>query len=338
MRKVRIAQIGTSANSHGLYICESILRQSDIFEFVGYALPEDEREKFPRLCEAFRGCREMTVEEILGDPEIEAVAIETEEIYLTKYALLAAAHGKHIHMEKPGGIVLSEFEELIELVKKTGKVFHTGYMFRYNPMLQELFRRIDAGELGDIISVEAQMNCRHDRKVREWLSVLPGGMLFFLGCHLVDLILRIQGMPERITPFLASTGCEQAYSEDFGMAVFSYPNGYSFLKATDIETGGFMRRRLVVTGTKATAEVCPLETPAGDCQYTELCIYGSPDWHDRGERTRSEIFDRFDGMMRAFATYVSEGRPNPYTPDYELILYKTVLQCCGMDDGQGGKQ
>ena len=52
----------------------------------------------------------MTVEEILEDPDIEAVVVETEEIYLFKYASLAADAGKHIHMEKPGG--LSEAEQL----------------------------------------------------------------------------------------------------------------------------------------------------------------------------------------------------------------------------------
>ena len=47
MRKVRIAQIGTSRFSHGLYIFESLKNQPDIFEIAGYALPENERENFP---------------------------------------------------------------------------------------------------------------------------------------------------------------------------------------------------------------------------------------------------------------------------------------------------
>ena len=43
--------------------------------------------------------------------------METDEIYCTKYALLAAKAGKHIHMEKPGGLELADFEELIATVK-----------------------------------------------------------------------------------------------------------------------------------------------------------------------------------------------------------------------------
>ena len=55
MKKVKIAQIGTSQNSHGNLIWWSLLKQSDIFEVVGYAFPENEREKFPRQASAFNG-------------------------------------------------------------------------------------------------------------------------------------------------------------------------------------------------------------------------------------------------------------------------------------------
>ena len=198
MKKIRIAQIGTSNNSHGNDIFACLRRHSDLFEVVGYALPENEREKFPNRMPTFEGMREMTVEEILNDKSIDAVTVETEEIYLTKYALMVAASSKHMHMEKPGSPDLAGFEKLIETVKKNGTVFHTGYMYRYNPYVIELVKQVKNGELGEIISVEAQMNCVHPQAVRQWLGNFPGGMMFFLGCHLVDLILQIQGVPENI--------------------------------------------------------------------------------------------------------------------------------------------
>ena len=44
---------------------------------------------------AFDGYNEMTVDKILNNPEIEAIVVETEEIYLTKYALMVANAGKN---------------------------------------------------------------------------------------------------------------------------------------------------------------------------------------------------------------------------------------------------
>lgn len=197
MKKIRIAQIGTSGNSHGSEIFSSLKKQKDIFEVVGYAFPENEREKFPWRCGVFEGCREMTVDDIMKDTSIEAVAVETEECFLTKYALMAAENGKHIHMEKPGGQEKADFERLIAEVKRNGKVFHTGYMYRYNPFIEELTARVKNGELGEIISIEAQMNCVHSKEQREWLGKYKGGSLYFLGCHLIDLILRLKGTPDK---------------------------------------------------------------------------------------------------------------------------------------------
>lgn len=57
-----MAQIGTSANSHGNQIWKSLCKQTETFEVVGYAFPEGEREKFPKKAPNFDGCREMTVE------------------------------------------------------------------------------------------------------------------------------------------------------------------------------------------------------------------------------------------------------------------------------------
>lgn len=332
MRKIKIAQIGTSTHSHGNEIFRTLKMLDDIFEIVGYALPENEREKFPHRMPMFDGYREMTVEEILNDPEIEAVAVETEEIYLTKYATMVVEAKKHLHMEKPGGLCLSEFERMISIAKANGTVFHTGYMYRYNPIISELIDRIDRGELGDIISVEAQMCCYHGENLRSWLTTFgEGGMLFFLGCHLIDLVYRIQGTPDKVTPLTCSTGADGVHANDYGMALLHYPHGVSFVKTTDVERGGFSRRRLVVTGTKETVDVCPLEFGPNTNQQTSITNYTSTVWGDTGIKTTSDVFDRYEAMMRSFGEFVRGERQNPYTYDYELELYKLVLACCGMD-------
>ena len=333
MNKIRVAQIGTSANSHGSDIWCSFLKNSDLFEVVGYAFPENEREKFPQRTAVFDGYREMTVDEILSDPEIAAVAVETEEMYLTKYALMVARAGKHLHMEKPGSQDLSSFEDLISEVKKNGKAFHLGYMYRYNPYVTELLSQVKNGELGDIISVEAQMNCIHPDHIRQWLSNFKGGMMFFLGCHLIDLILKIKGKPERITAYNRSSGLNGTTAEDFGMAVLEYKNGVSFAKTVSCEISGFERRQLVVTGTKKTVELKPLEwhSPDGWGQSTYKTEYASSGWWESGEKSVSEAHDRYDTMMRAFASYCRGERTNPDTPDSELELFRTVLTACGMN-------
>ena len=179
MSKIRIAQIGTSRYSHGNFIFDALKKSPDIFEIAGYAMPEGEETKFPENMAAFQGFPRLTVEEICKDPGIQAVAVETEECFLTKYALLAARAGKHIHMEKPGSDDVEAFDTLIDTVKANRTVFHTGYMYRYNPFVQDLMARIRQGELGEILGVEAQMNTLHPPELRRWLGMYPGGSMFF---------------------------------------------------------------------------------------------------------------------------------------------------------------
>lgn len=334
MHKIRVAQIGTSDYSHGNLIWKSIKQQGDIFEIAGYALPENEDIKFPRRMSAFENYPKLTVEQILNDPTIEAVIIETEEIYLTKYALLAAKSGKHIHMEKPGSQNLLEFEELIRTVRQNNTVFHVGYMYRYNPFVKKLMSSIEDGELGDIISVEAQMNGIFPQtdEARQWLSSFQGGMMFFLGCHLIDLIFRICGKPDKVIPLNCSTHINGTNSEDFGMAAFQYKNGISFAKTNAAEIGGYLRRQLVVSGTKQTVELKPIEVIAsGSNLYTTKTEYSNPASASEPVIENSEIFDRYNGMMAAFASYVRGDNTNPYTYEYELELYKIILKACGID-------
>ena len=330
MKKIRVAQIGTSKNSHGNHIWKSIIKQSDVFEIVGYAFPEDEREKFPDQAKLFEGYREMTVAQILNDPTIEAVTVETEEIYLSKYALMVANAGKHLHMEKPGGVDLAEFTRLIEALKSQKLVFSTGYMYRFNPKIQEALAKIKNGELGEIYSVEAHMDCKHPTEVRQWLQNFPGGMMFFLGCHLLDLIYQIQGEPEEIIPLNCSMGYDGVTANDYGMVVIKYKNGVSFAKTCANETGGFMRRQLVICGEKGTIEIKPLEVLVEGGQYTVMNEAYSTEWHKEWDTSKSEVYDRYDDMMRNFAEMV-RGKKNPYSHDYELGLYKLILRSCGKE-------
>lgn len=333
MRKIKIAIIGANENSHASPITDTLRNLTDVFEVVGYTLPENEEKKFPSIIEkSYLGLKKLTLNEILENKEIEAVAVETEEIYLTKYTTLCAKYGKHIHMEKPGGTSLCEFEEMISEVKKSGKVFHTGYMYRYNPVISDVLKRAKAGEFGEIISIEAQMNCPHKKEIRQWLEVFPGGMMFFLGCHLIDFIYNIQGEPENIIPLNRSTGHEGVTADDFGMVVLEYKRGVSFAKTTSAEKGGFWRRQIVICGTEKTIEIKPLEMYAEGEGVAPLTTsakeYSTNDWGDEGKRYKSEAFDRYAPMMLGFAEMVRGEKVNPYTCDYELELYKLILKCC----------
>lgn len=330
MRKIRIAQIGTNRYSHAPEIFIRMKEMSELFDIAGYALVEDERETCANKMYAFEGYPELTLEEILEDPTIEAVAVETDEIHLLKYAQMAADHGKHIHMEKPGSPSLADFERLVETVKAKNLVFHVGYMYRYNPFIMDAVSRAEAGEFGEIFSVEAQMS-RHDKpETRQWLGSFPGGMMFYLGCHLVDLVIRLRGEPTKIIPYNRSVDPDGIGTLDYAMAILEYPNGVSFVKTCAKEIGGFGRRQLVINGTEGSVEIKPLEIAEKGpgfrirTKQTRRLPDGSP------VEEETPAFGRYDTMLQSFAAMVRGEKTNPYTYDYELQVFRALLACCGV--------
>ena len=339
MSKLKIAQIG-AGHDHAQCAIRTLKLESDIYDLIGYAVVPGDEEMYEAYKDAYDGVAQMSVDEILSYPGLDAVFIETEDRRLTEYAIKAAEKGLHIQMDKPGSESDEDFDRLVDLVKEKKLVFHMGYMYRYNPEIIKLKEKIKEGKLGEIYAIEAQMNCLHNQKKRQWLGNYPGGMLYFLGCHLVDLVYGILGTPEEVIPLSTSIGTDGVTADDFGMAVFKYKNGVSFVKSTAVEVGGFERRQLVVCGTKGTVELKPLEWAGenipGVFQPHTTGVFEAYDdetttWQTPGKRYVSDSFGRYDTMFRSFAAYIKGEKENPYTYEYERGLHKLILKACGKE-------
>ena len=334
MKKIKIAQIG-AGHDHATAAILTLKLESDIFELVGYAVVEGDEEMYNNNIKAYDGVKKMTVDEILNYPGLDAVCIETEDRRLTEFAIKAAEKGLHMHMDKPGSESDEDFDKLIDLVKEKNLIFHTGYMYRYNPAVIKVKEDIKAGRLGEVYAVEAQMNCLHSVGKRNWLGNYPGGMLYYLGCHLIDLVYSIMGEPDEIIPMSNPIGTDGVDAPDFGMAIFKYKGIPSFVKSTAVEVGGFERRQLVVCGTKGTVEIKPLEwlcstSPSAiQIQTTGVREAFETGWHTKGNFFNTDAYGRYDVMLRAFASYLSGEKQNPFSYEYERNLHKLILKACG---------
>lgn len=333
MGKIKIAQIGLG-HDHALWTLQSIIDNKEKFELVGLAESNNQNMRKLNILNRDKKVKIITVEELLNMSDLQAVAVETEEKELAKYSIMFAEKGIAVHVDKPGSYNLSDFETLIETVKKNNSVFQIAYMYRYNPLIKDCIKKVKEGKLGEIFSIEAQMSICHPYKKREWLGNFKGGMMYFLGCHLIDLILQIQGEPEEIIPYNCNTQIENLKNaEDFGFAVLKYKNGVSTVKTCAVEINGYNRRQLVVCGSKGTYEIKPLEinedTPSWLHSEAKITYENESIWKDKGEKIVSASFNRYDEMMNEFADIILGEADNPYTPEYELRLFKTILMCCG---------
>lgn len=337
MKKIKIAQIGIG-HDHASSTFATLRRRSDIFDVVGYArVPEDELPfawtiKYRNEPTAeYEGAQEYSVDEIFAMPDLDAVAIETYDLNLVKYAKMAAEKGLHIHMDKAPGESAEEFEKLLSTIKDKNLTFNIGYMYRFNPKIREAFESVRKGEIGNISCVDADMSCFYDLDKREWLSNLKGGMMQYLGCHLVDLIVRLLGVPDRIIPHNASTKYQGTTALDLGFAVFEYKNCIATVKSSMNAIGGYVRRQMVIEGDKGTICIRPLEFFAAAPNYitSKTTRYDSLAWDSWGETEKSEMFDRLEGMLVYFAEMICGKREREVSLEMEAMVHRCLLAAGG---------
>lgn len=337
-RRIRIGHIGT-AHDHSADFFECVRRHPELFEIVGVVEPDENRRKIAQEQGKFKSATWMTEEELV-QANVDAVLVETFELDLVPTAIRWAQRGVHLHIDKPAGDSLEEFGKLLAIAKEKSLVVQMGYMYRCNKGVQYALELARSGELGEIYQVEAVMNTCHPLEKREWLKGLPAGDMFFLGCHMVDLVYLFQGMPKRVIPFNGSTGFDGVDCVDFGMALFEYERGVSTVQATSVEVNGYGRRRLAVYGSKGTIEIKPLECPNGKDEFAGGGYDASPVAlsllsNSQAYRNCSQEIvlppqgGRYDEMMKDFYDYVTGEKANPYTYDHEYQVEKLVLAACG---------
>ena len=87
-------------------------------------------------------------DEMLADPELDAVVVATPVPTHFDLARRALTAGKHVLVEKPPAMLGSEMEELVALAQNRDLVLMPGHLLLYHPGVRRLKEMIGAGELG----------------------------------------------------------------------------------------------------------------------------------------------------------------------------------------------
>lgn len=332
MKRLRVGHFGTlHDHSAGILLCAQ--KFPEVFEIVGVAEDDPRLRARMEKEEPFAGLPFYTTEELLR-MHLDCAFVEGHEHDLPRVAKACVERGIHVHMDKPGGRDIEVYADALRIARMKGLTFQLGYMYRYNPAVQECMQMVKNGRLGDVYAVTAIMNTGHPDEKRLWLNQFTGGIMFFLGCHMVDLVHLFQGMPDQVQSFLKESHIMGETAKDQSTAVFTYANGTSIVQANACEINGYGRRQLVVCGTKGTYEIRPLECPIGAIMTEKHHAVTFEDQHIRRDIPTVERLSRYDEMMLDFAAMARGEKANPFTYQYELDTQKLLLAACGMDYSQ----
>jgi predicted dehydrogenase len=162
-----------------------------------------------------------TPEELVADPEIQAVFVLTNLETHLKFVKLALEAGKHVLVEKPLGTTVAEIEEMKSTAKRCGLVCVPGHNMIHEDSLARAHELIQNGNIGKIVSCYVMYNIQHSE---ERASTLPG-MVRHILTHNIYTMLYLVGRPTRVTALKAIRHYEKLTKEDLAMCILELENG-----------------------------------------------------------------------------------------------------------------
>ncbi len=181
------------------------------------------------------------VDAVCAHPDVQVVYVATPHQFHADHACLAAAHGKHVLVEKPMALTLNECTRMIEACKHAGVHLLVGHSHSFNLSIRRTREIIDSGVYGRVRMIHA-MNYTdflyRPRRPEELDTTAGGGIIHSQAAHQIDIV-RLLGSG-RVTSVRAHTGnwdasrsTEGAYS-----ALLAFEGG-AFASATYSGYGHF---------------------------------------------------------------------------------------------------
>ncbi|UGB29313.1 MULTISPECIES: Gfo/Idh/MocA family protein [Bacillaceae] len=192
-------------------------------------------------------------QEMLEDPEIDAVYIPLPNNMHYEWTIKAAKAKKHILCEKPAALSASQMEEMISTCKKNNVLFMEAFMYRFHEQHKKVKELVDDNVIGDIKIIRSSfsfnlLNKSDDIRLNPSLG---GGSIYDVGCYCINSIRYIlEKEPTHVTArgVLSSNGVDTSAT-----MIMEFPN--NVLATIDCSFEGTLRNEYEIVGTKGSISV-----------------------------------------------------------------------------------
>jgi predicted dehydrogenase len=168
-----------------------------------------------------------SVDELVNDPEIEFIIVNTPPHTHFEFAKKALEAGKHVLIEKPAATNSDEVKELYELGHRMNRHVMVYQNRRWDSDFTSVKKVIESGRLGELIEVHFRFDryktALSPKTFKETQSLPGNGLVYDLGPHLIDQAISLFGKP---LSFKKTTGIYRENSEvpDYFHFHLSYPH------------------------------------------------------------------------------------------------------------------
>ena len=275
-------------------------------------------------------------DELLKDPDVDAVYIASPVVAHYEQAKKAALAGKHILIEKPVALTVAQGEELVKLCQEQNVRFASGFMMRFHAYHVKAKELVEQGVLGTIVSARAQLTCWYPDMPGNWrqsVATAGGGALMDMGVHCIDLLQYIIG--DKVTAVSALTGTKtfKYEIEDSATALLLFKNGaYATVDSNFNIPDNAAECRLEIYGTKgsilASGTISQVEGGnfrlllSQDSEYSAI--------QDRSNTGETQVDVTFGNMytkeIESFSDSILNGTPVA-VPACDALQVQKIIEC-----------
>jgi predicted dehydrogenase len=202
-----------------------------------------------------------SVEEAVRHPGVDAVIITTPSGAHLEPALIAAAAGKHVVVEKPLEITGPRCQTIIDACDKTGVRLCTIFPSRFGDANTALKAAVEAGKFGRVTLGETTCKWWRTQQYYDdggWKGTQAldgGGAMMNQAIHNVDLLLWMMGPAAMVSGFTATLAHERIEVEDTAVAVIRFKSGaLGVIQATTSVHPGYPKT-IAIHGDRGSATI-----------------------------------------------------------------------------------
>lgn len=192
-------------------------------------------------------------DELIADPEIELVIVNTPNFTHVDYTRKCLQAGKHVLVEKPFTPTSAEAKELFDLARSLGKKIFIYHNRRWDSDCTSIQKVVESGQLGKICEV----HYRYDRyrtaigpKTFKEEPNPASGLMYDLGPHLLDQAISLFGKPTSFYKVLGKHR-EDTKVDDYFMIHLTYPNDLNIFLTSSLLVAD-PQKAFVIHGSKGS--------------------------------------------------------------------------------------
>lgn len=260
---MRVGLIGTGAIAH---------KHGDSYREIGYKLVACSNRN-PEKGRAFAdkyGCDfEASAAALCARPDVDYVDVCTFPDSHLEICQLAAAHHKHVLLQKPMALTLDACRTMIDTCRKAHVGLGVVSQHRFDECAIFLRKAIDQGRLGRLLQVDGYVKWHrpqayYNRPGKGSWAVEGGGALINQGIHTADVMQYLAGPVRRVFAHWQLAATHVMEAEDLVNAVLVYESGAGGVLQASTATQPGYPERIEIHGSKGTAVITGDQLTAWD--------------------------------------------------------------------------